>query len=801
MRAARIAGYTKIFPVRYSPDGSEIVDVITTGPTVDIVEQMYSRQGGRRGLLERFFLQQKVPGESHLCRWREGNSYDGYVFASSKELSTPRTDAIGLAIEQTGRAGGLKLNTLPTINDIEGDFTKPIAAQDYLGRVWAPSPIYLDMPESPLNPMSTQCELLHDMTVMMAATMKSRFVLGGMMFFPNSIQHILDGARKITGGSGQTTSVLDAFYRIMKRNVEMTDDSVSVSPILLMGDPDAGDKIKSIIFDRQILETDIKLRAELIDRILFGLDIISQATTSGEDVNHFGAWQACLTSDVEIMTSRGWRRHDELIIGEDVLTLNHDTGLSEWNPLGNIHCYEVTDQEMVELSSKTHHSISTLNHRWPVLHRTTEAMRVGQYRRWTTGEGLTQTHRLVCAAPSADQPAEAKYSDDLVELVGWYWTEGGAETSGGRARIYQSERVNPTNTARIRRALTRLYGQASTEMMSTKTGPRGLERTNTLRVPRWTETARNGGMVMFTLNHAAAEAILAHAPNRVVTLDFIRALTDAQLELFVSVSALGDGHTRRSGRITIGQKDPAALDAVELAAILSGYKTRRYTSTTNGFKRHIQHCLDIGTKTVVSLERGAIGRTHYTGTVWCPTTTNGSWLARNSRGQVFYTGNSADELRLAVIPDVEAFCWAMTRLALIPLARAEGVPEDELRRIGIGYDLSAASVRANRMADAKTLNDQGILANLPTLKAGGWTAEEMMMGVDLIRWAGRMVKDPYLMTFGDPAQDDIDWSKTSVKAAGRKPDGTPDLPAGPGVGDPGSPDDTDTDRREDEEPV
>ena len=453
MRAARIAGYTKIFPVELSPTG-EIVEVIESGPEVDIVDGIYSRQGGLRYLIERFFLQQKVPGESHLCRWKEGGQYDGYIFASSRELSTPRTDGLGLVVEQSASRGGLKLTTLPQLANIDADFTKAIAAQDYLGRVWSPSPIYLDMPESPLNPMATQCELLHDMTLMMAATMKSRFVLGGLMYFPNTVQNVLDGARKIAGGTGKSMGVLDALYQIMKKNVEATDNSVAISPILLMGDPEAGDQIKQIIFDRQIIETDIKLRSELIDRILFGMDIIPQATTSGEDVNHFGAWQA-----------------------------------------------------------------------------------------------------------------------------------------------------------------------------------------------------------------------------------------------------------------------------------------------------------------------------------------------------------SADELRLAVIPDVEALCWALRRLILIPQARAENVGEDRLKHIGIGYDLSAASVRANRMGDAKTLVDLGILGPMAALKAGGWNANDILSGVDLIRWVGRLVKDPYLAFFGEPEADKIDWAKTSVKAAGRKPDGTPEMPVGPGVGDPGNPDDEDTDRPEADKPV
>jgi hypothetical protein len=62
--------------------------------------------------------------------------------------------------------------------------------------------------------------------------------------------------------------------------------------------------------------------------------------------------------------------------------------------------------------------------------------------------------------------------------------------------------------------------------------------------------------------------------------------------------------------------------------------------------------------------------------------------------------------------------------------------------------------------------------------------------------------DPYLALFGLEGVE-VDWSR--VKASGGNPGPNPDspaddAPAGPGVGNPGSPDDRDSDAPRSEEP-
>src|SRR5687768_9182615 len=51
----------------------------------------------------------------------------------------------------------------------------------------------------------------------------------------------------------------------------------------------------------------------------------------------------CADEETEILTEDGWRRHDALHVGARVLTLDHDTGSSGWEPVLNVFRYQVTD--------------------------------------------------------------------------------------------------------------------------------------------------------------------------------------------------------------------------------------------------------------------------------------------------------------------------------------------------------------------------------------------------------------------------------------------------------------------------
>jgi hypothetical protein len=365
----------------------------------------------------------------------------------------------------------------------------------------------------------------------------------------------------------------------------------------------------------------------------------------------------CADETTEILTPDGWRRHDEIAPGSVVMTLDHETGQSEWQPCSAVNRFAVADEPMVSIEGNWHSSLTTLEHRWPVLHRRTrgkqnEARECRLEREWKTSETLRSTDYIVTAAECADLPTEATFDDDFVEAVAWFYTEGHVARRyvSAQATITQSQSANPEKVARIRDALTRLHGPATTER--TSTGKAALAE------PMWREhhevRGRDDEKVSFWLNTAASAKLLEVAPDKVVSLDFVRALTREQLDLFIDVSLAADGTLNpQSGSGTMCQNRTERLAAFELACILSGRTPHSYEDST---VRRLKDGSFAKSRQLVSVIKGRLlhiasqrasgrltnpTRTRYTGIVWCPTTSNGSWLARRN-GCVFYTGNSSD---------------------------------------------------------------------------------------------------------------------------------------------------------------
>lgn len=378
-----------------------------------------------------------------------------------------------------------------------------------------------------------------------------------------------------------------------------------------------------------------------------------RAERMGEDAPDFdlcnvsipGTNLFCVDASTEIMTEDGWKKYTEVSVGDVVLTLNHETGFSEWQPLLKINVLASCTREMLKMEGQRHSSLTTLDHRWPVV----TAGKRGAKRRWTTSAELTWDDRIQQAAPCSTLPVESPHDDELVELVAWTLTDGHID-SGTTVRIYQSHAKHPQHCATIRRSLESLYGSAfSGDMKSLRTAAKG-SREGKIKLPvaAWRESKNEDtGMTIFLLNAAASAPVLAEMDtDKVVKVSFVRSLTMNQLNLFVQRSLDGDG---AKGCI-FSQRLEGRNKAFEMACALLGRATN---TTSHADKRpHLAHkrlyLTNVLTKLYVSPKNtSALGgrfvmeTVRHTGVVWCPTVANGTWLARR-RGSVYYTGNCQD---------------------------------------------------------------------------------------------------------------------------------------------------------------
>lgn len=781
-RGAKIAGYATITARKLNKDGTP-GDIISSGPEAEIAATLSSPYGGPRAFIDRFFTLMKIPGDAYLIKCMEDGEHVGYDFIGASEIS--RNDTSGGSLGQDTDAvfrPGSKIHriTLPAAGSTNGEeLSIEIAAENFLGRIWRPSNQFVDMADSPMRALDVECEQLHLLTLGIKAKLLNRLALNGIFFIPQGMNDIKTGVPDGQSNPAvHENKVMDSLIKAATFAVQNPESAEAAIPIFMSGDLAMGDAIRHIVFDREIYKVDMDLRHELITRLLMGLDVQPQHVKGLGDANHW-----CSDTETEIMClTRGWTNQRDLRVGDVVLTLDHATGASAWQPVKDIYRAEVVDEPMLSMESQSHSSLSTKAHRWPIIK--TGRKVAGSNRRWTTAEqGFTSTDRVPVAARLIDDSDERKWTDDFVRLVAAYTSDGTIlhyyKSAGEYIRICK---FDDDEIVQLRRVLTSVYGDhVGWREHAHKTGP--IEG------------------VAFALNQGPSQLLRdVTGELKAVKLSFVDQLTSAQLDLFLdSMIEIGDG-IRVGNSIQLFQVEPSRLDAFEYAAILAGRKvTRGVRNQQTGFGERPLSWLQISTSRKSFSPVDCIQEwVPYTGIVWCPVTENTTWLARRN-GKVFYTGNSAwavsdDERRINIQPDMETLCWALTRLVLyremkVLQATNSKITDARISKTCLWYDLTAANVKTNLAEDARQAQDRILISPASARRLTGLSESDAPSDLESIRMIGLKQGDAYLATYGMPEAKKFDWSKIGSHSGGPDPASPADNPTqvGPGVGSPGAP--------------
>lgn len=331
------------------------------------------------------------------------------------------------------------------------------------------------------------------------------------------------------------------------------------------------------------------------------------------------AWDfgKCVSEDTEALTPFGWKHHSELSDGDLIYTLNPESGLGEWQSIrGKLvlgHKGDVTS-----VSSRGFKTKFTDGHKWPV-------KRNGVYE-LDVWDNITSYEHMVTSALCGSLPETPLFSDSFVELMAWFWTEGYINGKGVEISQAKSE-----NFDRIRSCIKETFDQK----FWSEREPRLRKNTN-LPLIRW------------YIHGIAAQSLTRWADYRkVVSYDFINKLTKEQLELFVEVSLLADGHKN-----LLKQSIPERVDIFAYANLLLGRKVNYGVEKMKCYGDYRYVTVYEKNKTLPYNHNrwGRVKREKYLGTVWCPTVSNHIWLAR-SQGTVYFTGNSDDTAIIWAQPD------------------------------------------------------------------------------------------------------------------------------------------------------
>ena len=685
---------------------------VSTGEEADVFAELAPTVRERSKLIRDFMLHYIIAGECYLVA-RPRVDTDTPVPEDRKH--EPLWEVVAVTEIQKDGTGEWSIRH-DNGNYIELDAKAPVI------RIWNPDPSDRREAWSPFRSMLATLGEIEYLTRHIFTQVRSRLMSAGVWFLPDNLTFPPPPEDMVEGGAEAIAEMNEPeqfMVSLALSSAELLESDEVSFPTVVMADPEALkeiDRKRLIEFWSEIDDAAMKLRSDAVRRFALGMDLppeqvlgssgmaVSGSAGAAGSTNHW-----CVDDQTEVLTRFGWVRQDALTVGTEVYTLNHETGLAEWNPVKDIYRADVVDERMTRMQGRDHDSLTTPGHRWPVIRDMTVNSEHALVREFRTTAQLTEHDRITTAAPGAELPREAKYSDAFVELAAWFWTEGSLGTH--KASISQSIDRNPERVARIRAALAQEF-------------PGG-----------WGEHEQTGGfndstIQVFRLHKHAREALRAIG-GKFIEPAFIDSLTAAQLELFIDVSCQGDGWHYRQGRLDIWQRDPRALVAYERALILSG------RAVSWGAHAGGEFVSDRRGKTTVRPRKFGPGSAAtvedelYSGVVWCPVTENSTWLARRN-GSVYFTGNSVwaneeQSISAHVEPALDLFTGVLTEGYL----RA-AIPDTELV---IAYDTASLRLKQDRSAESIELYDRGVLKAEVMLRENGFDPDnDQMDDAEFRRW-------------------------------------------------------------------
>lgn len=329
------------------------------------------------------------------------------------------------------------------------------------------------------------------------------------------------------------------------------------------------------------------------------------------------SWEGeCVDTETECLTKSGWKKYNELNIGDNLYTLNIDTQLAEWKKVDKVNIFE--NRDIISFYNRNYDIRVTKNHKWVVRNRITK----NSYKLIKTSE-LNTAHEFPVKAIYSNFPKIKTYSDEFVQLIAWVATEGhirnvsSTERRGNGIVISQKKYKNHLENILIKNEI--------------KNG----------KVKDGLFICEFSGKISDKVRNIISE-------NKKIDYDFILSLTFSQLELFIDECILGDGSIIESkNRKTRKQfhqniKNGNILDIFLFACVLANKsigrsRTNKYLNETLNSEEKVE-TWSIQTKDATEIRK--MNKKEIKNiTVWCPTTINGTFLARR-KGNIFFTGNS-----------------------------------------------------------------------------------------------------------------------------------------------------------------
>ena len=332
----------------------------------------------------------------------------------------------------------------------------------------------------------------------------------------------------------------------------------------------------------------------------------------------------CVTEDTEVLTPNGFKKYDELNIGDDIYTWNKGKlniqnvqKITVKDHDGEIHKYEGRDISQVV----------TPNHRVV-------------YKKFNTKEyDIKYSSELINVKTPLDIPVafteydreDYKISDEMLELIVIILTDGcihSFEDKQDRIGIYKS--IKRYGIDRIHELLTNLNLSYSVEEYEAPWNIDKSKKYDSSIMNRFILTVDSSKELLELINH-----------TKEILPQWFTQLSKRQANMVIDTWAKFDGNTNHNNydRQRCQCDNYKIVNMLQHVCVLAGRGSRIVAKTIGNNKNETIYLIPYSkNRTNKSANKKTIE--HYKGKVWCPTTEDGVVMFRKD-GKVFISGNCA----------------------------------------------------------------------------------------------------------------------------------------------------------------
>ncbi|MCG2720268.1 MAG: hypothetical protein L6266_06120, partial [Nanoarchaeota archaeon] len=324
-----------------------------------------------------------------------------------------------------------------------------------------------------------------------------------------------------------------------------------------------------------------------------------QIITAGKDVPYY---TNCVSDDTDILTKEGWKRYNDVKVRDEILTLNMDRKILEYQRILNIHTQYLDNKPMFNIKSQKQDQLITPNHM--VVY---DGDRKGKY---SLATPRNLPWRIIIPMAGKINQYTKEIDDDIIRMIGWIITEGHFETDCNAIRITQAEWCNKNKFKEIGEILKKL---------KVKFKIHGDKR----------------GRSIFRISASDGIKIRSkYISNKHIPRWCLNELDYRQLNILLETMMKGDGSISKHSKYFCSGDKQLIDEFQELCiktcrrAVICDY--REMTACYHAVPSDFHH---------TEINKNNIKEIKHTGIVWCPEVENHTFVARRN-GKPFITGNS-----------------------------------------------------------------------------------------------------------------------------------------------------------------